>query len=93
MSEQKLPAWLEKQSEYQDGILVEALAALIHKEWVEWSRNVDETEPLLTLSRVRRWRSLWVPYAELPEEQKDKDRAWARKALQIFYGNYEEILH
>ena len=34
------------------------------------------------LKRLNRWNQLWVPYDELSEEMKDKDRKYARKILE-----------
>ena len=58
--------------------LLERLAELEHEQWVAWSRDVaDEVAP----ERQRRWQACWVPYAQLPEEVKELDLAWARKVL------------
>lgn len=61
--------------------LIEALAALEHEQWVDWSKNVAENE-FLTIQRRDRWEKMWVPYADLPEEVKEQDRIWARKVLE-----------
>jgi hypothetical protein len=58
--------------------LLERLAELEHEQWVAWSRAVAAE---VSAERRRRWEACWVPYAELPEEVKELDRAWARKAL------------
>jgi hypothetical protein len=58
---------------------VERLASLIHDEWVSWSKELASKEKLLGSERVERWKSLWVPYAELSETMKEHDREWARK--------------
>ncbi|HZY88737.1 MAG TPA: hypothetical protein VFE78_28190 [Gemmataceae bacterium] len=58
--------------------LLERLAELEHEQWVAWSRGVAAE---VSAERRRRWEACWVPYAELPEEVKELDRAWARKAL------------
>jgi hypothetical protein len=55
--------------------IIEELAALEHKQWMQWSRSVaDEVDA----DRVDRWRPYWVPYDELPDEVKELDREWAR---------------
>lgn len=60
--------------------LLERLAALEHEQWVTWARAVaSEVDP----ERRRRWQQYWVPYAELPEEAKEMDRAWARRVLEL----------
>ncbi len=60
--------------------MVEALAAIEHDQWVYWSKNLAATGDVAP-ERVERWRTLWVPYADLPEEMKEDDRRWARSAL------------
>ncbi len=60
----------------------EALAALEHEQWMAWSKSLAAAEPL-SAERVERWRGLWVPYADLSEQEKDADRVWAEKALAI----------
>lgn len=60
----------------------EALAALEHEQWMTWSKSLAAAEPL-SEERVERWRRLWVPYADLSEQEKDADRVWAEKVLAL----------
>lgn len=62
--------------------IVEILAELEHEQWMEWSKNLVATEKRLSMNRIERWKKLWVPYAELTEEQKEQDRIYARKVLE-----------
>jgi len=62
---------------------VERVSAVLHEEWVAWSKNVA---PEVSAERRDRWEKLWVPYDELPESEKEKDREWARKALEAARG-------
>ena len=91
MEKQKLPDWLESRRDFPEGILIEALSALIHEEWMHWAQHLVSSEKLSS-ERLERWKKLFVPFRDLSEEMKEKDREWARKALTIFFGNYEEIL-
>jgi hypothetical protein len=65
--------------------LLEQLAELEHEQWVAWSKNLAREEQL-SFSRVMRWQQLWKPYAELPEDEKEHDRNWARKVLKALLG-------
>jgi hypothetical protein len=62
--------------------LLEKLAVLEHEQWMEWSKTVAKTEKI-SLERLERWRKLWVPYEQLPEEYKEADRLWAKKILEL----------
>lgn len=62
--------------------LIEKFAALEHEQWVEWSREIAKEE-CLSPGRVSRWQGLWVPYAMLSEDDKEFDRKWARKVLEV----------
>lgn len=57
--------------------VLEDLAAIEHEQWENWARNILETENI-SIEREDRWRSYFVPYADLPEEVKefDRERAW-----------------
>ncbi len=61
---------------------IEELAELEHKQWYDWSMSLAQDEPLSEV-RLKRWEKLWKPYAELTEEEKEQDRIWARKVLNI----------
>jgi hypothetical protein len=60
--------------------LIESLAALEHEQWVAWSKAVAHE---VSEDRRKRWETYWVPYDELDEETKEKDREWARKVAEI----------
>ena len=62
--------------------LVEALAELEHIQWVEWSKEIANTEKL-SPERLERWEKLWVAYSELDESEKESDRKWARKVCAV----------
>jgi hypothetical protein len=57
---------------------VERVAEVEHEQWMAWSKTVA---PEVSPERRARWRKLWVPYRDLPEDEKEKDREWARRAL------------
>ena len=88
--------------------LIERLAVLEHKQWVEWSKNLaselielrdaasvslaKDNLVLKTTERLQRWNSFWVSYDELNEKTKEQDRICARKVLPIFDELNMEIL-
>ena len=63
--------------------LVDMLAELEHEQWGDgFAKPLTKEEPNLSPERLKRWHTLWnTPYHQLPEEEKEKDRAWARKVL------------
>jgi hypothetical protein len=68
-----------KNNKIQDNLL-EKLAKLEHEQWIQWSRNIAQTETI-SPKRLKRWEKLWVHYSVLPEKQKETDREWARKVI------------
>ena len=74
------------------GDLREGIAELEHKQWMEWSKAVANE---VTTTRRARWKKLWIPYAELSEEQKNQDRVWADQILSLIkeagYKSPEEV--
>ena len=62
--------------------LREKLAELEHEQWIVWSRSISMSEQL-SANWLERWRKMWIPYSNLTEEQKDQDREWADKVLDI----------
>lgn len=63
---------------------VERVAEVEHIQWMAWSKAVA---PEVSPERRQRWRKYWVPYSELPDDIKELDREWARKALRAAYGH------
>jgi len=62
--------------------LRENLAELEHQQWMSWTEYlVDEFGDELPDELVERWEASQIPYEELSEDMKDKDRKWADKAL------------
>lgn len=64
----------------------EKLAEIEHEQWVDWSKTIAHNENISS-ERLKRWMKLWVPYSELTEEQKDQDRVWADKVIEIIEGD------
>ncbi len=62
--------------------LREQLAEIEHEQWMAWSKDVAARESL-SPERVARWQRYWVPYAELSEEVKEQDRAYADQVLAL----------
>ena len=62
---------------------LEAVAALVHRQWSNWARYMLDN---LTEGNIARWqKQINTSYMDLPETQKDSDRAWA--ALYLFLLN------
>ena len=61
--------------------MIERLAALKHEQWAHWTKHMLAN---LTPENIARWERLAAtPYAELTEAEKDKDREWAEKVLDL----------
>lgn len=61
--------------------LLETLAEIEHKQWIEWSKTVAKQETI-SKERLDRWESCWIPYKDLSEEMKEFDRVYARKIIE-----------
>jgi hypothetical protein len=69
-------AWARSSS--SDRAAVERVAEVEHEQWTTWSKSVaHEVSP----ERRARWEKYWIPYKDLPDDVKEQDRVWARKAL------------
>jgi len=69
-----------------EDVLLESLAELEHDQWMEWAKGVLESEAEslteeISKERQERWQKLFVPYADLSEEDKEDDRKYARKVI------------
>ena len=60
----------------------EQIAAVEHNVWMTWAKTILEKESI-TIERQQRWGKFFIPYAELPEKEKDKDRKQADKVLAV----------
>lgn len=69
--------------------LLDKLAELEHKQWMQWTRSVsrliDECDdvPDELMKKRESWKLNWKRYDNLTEEEKDKDREWAKKIIEI----------
>lgn len=65
-------------------LLREALADLEHDQWAHWTAWMLDN---FTPENIVRWRrQIATPYAALSEREKDSDREWADKVLEIVRG-------
>ena len=62
--------------------LREQLAELEHEQWCNWSRALAESETLTDV-RLAEWSEMWVPYSELSESEKERDRKYADRVLSL----------
>lgn len=63
----------------------EKLAALEHIQWSHWTAYMLDN---LTPENIERWRQqINTPYSELSETEKESDREWADKVLEILKDN------
>jgi len=64
-----------------DKRLLERLAALEHNQWAHWTSYMLEH---LTPENIERWkRQTQTSYVDLSDGEKESDRDWARKAIEI----------
>lgn len=63
--------------------LTEQMAQLEHEQWCTWASRVLAEEPGISAGRRSRWQADMVPYADLPDDRKELDRTWARRALAL----------
>ena len=67
--------------------LIELLADLIHDEWKSWATAILGNEHI-SEARAKRWLVLIAAsYKDLPEPQKELDRVWAKKVIEVFQSN------
>lgn len=65
--------------------ILEVLSDLEHEQWRSWI-NYCINNYNLPSKLVQKWSKNDKPYEELPEEEKEKDRKWARKAINAMRG-------
>ena len=64
--------------------LIELLADLEHQQWAHWTLYMLDN---MTDENIERWRKqINTPYSDLSETEKDSDREWARKILEVVEG-------
>ncbi len=69
--------------------LIEKLADLEHQQWSHWTRYfLDNLNPTNKCKWVFQ---LETPYSELSEKEKESDRKWARKVLEIVSESLDKI--
>jgi len=60
---------------------LEQLAELEHEQWAHWTKYMLDN---LAPENIERWkRQIDTPYSELSEKEKESDRNWARKVIEI----------
>ena len=66
--------------------LLERLSDLEHKQWVHWTEYMMKS--IHDEDKFIRWeKQIKIPYSKLSEEDKEKDRIWARKVLEELKQN------
>lgn len=63
------------------GDILEKIAELEHEQWAHWTRYFLDN---LTTANIDRWKRQCVTkYDKLSEKEKDSDREWANKVIEI----------
>lgn len=62
--------------------LLENLSKLEHQQWMDWAKGILKEEDI-SEERRKRWEELFIPYDKLSEKEKEKDREYARKIMQL----------
>lgn len=70
--------------------MIETVSEEVHKMWVKWSKEIALQESGLSDTRVMRWKKCWIPYKDLSDEMKEKDRKIACKFIKIIQGGINE---
>ena len=74
--------------------MIERLANLEHQQWAHWEIYREKAENTLNdygYPNRENWRRLRATeYDELTEKEKDSDRNWARKAMEIIKAVLKE---
>ena len=83
--------------------LLEDLAELEHKQWSHWTKYMlnrleqleneqDAFDPYKVMHQKQNWhRQIATPYSKLTEKEKDSDRIWAAKSLEIIAKHLAEL--
>ena len=83
--------------------LLEDLAELEHQQWAHWTKYMldrleqleseqDSHDPYKVMHQKENWRrQIATPYPELTEKEKDSDRSWASKSLEITAKRLAEL--
>ena len=83
--------------------LLEDLAELEHKQWAHWTKYMlnrleqlemkeDANDPYKVQRQQENWkRQIATPYLKLTEKEKDSDRSWASKSLEITAKRLAEL--
>lgn len=65
-------------------ILLEYLAKLEHQQWSHWTEYMFKN---LTDKNINRWNhQIKTPYNKLTEKEKESDREWAKKVIELLMG-------
>lgn len=81
--------WYYYRNDGSKARIIEELADLEHRQWMHWSQYLAENYDIPSELKEK-WAENWIPYTELSEEMKEKDRKWARKALEIVEQTTDE---
>jgi len=67
----------------------EKLADLEHRQWMSWTKYLVENHDIPE-ELEEKWKKNWEDYENLSEEEKDKDRKWADKAVAIVENSLKD---
>lgn len=64
---------------------IEMVADLEHQQWAHWTKYMLDN---LTDENIKRWkRQIKTDYNDLSDKEKESDRVWARKVINLLFGS------
>jgi hypothetical protein len=72
---------VNKHRTLKDKKIIEKLANLEHQQWIHWTKYLIKNS---NKQNILRWKKqIKTPYSKLSEKEKESDREWARKVLNL----------
>ncbi len=72
---------------------LEQLAALEPEQWMSWTMYLAEYHINdISIELLQKWEKNWIPYDQLSEKEKEKDRIWARRVYTLVQSRLEKAI-
>ena len=66
------------------------VAEFMHDVWCDWSKTLAKEEQL-SPDRMKRWKTLWIPFDQLDKETQEVDRKLADQFLEVLKRYHADV--